>query len=59
MKDGDGNKIFLDELDPGRGMDVKPIIPDCDLFCQIEFQNIIDKRVPDILNGKLDISEIR
>lgn len=59
LKDGDGNKIFLDKLDPCRGMDVQPVIPDCDLFCQIEFQNIIDKRVPDILNGKLDIKEIK
>ena len=40
-------------------MEVQPVIPDCDLFCQIEFQNIIDKRVPEILKGKLDIKEIK
>ena len=59
LKNCDGNKIFLDKLDPCRGMDVQPVIPDCDLFCQIEFQNIIDKRVPEILKGKLDIKEIK
>lgn len=58
LKDSNGNKIYLDELDPTRGIETSPIIPDCDLFCQIEFQNIIDQRVYDILAGKLSINEV-
>lgn len=58
LKDADGNKIYLDELEPTRGNEPKPIIPDCNLFCQIEFQNIIDKRVDDIFKGKISINEI-
>lgn len=58
LKDSNSNKIYLDELEPNRGLETSPIIPDCDLFCQIEFQNIIDKRVSDILTGKLSINEV-
>lgn len=58
LKEQDGTRIYLDKLDPKRGMEVKPIIPDCDLYCQIEFEDIIDKRVGDILKGKLSISEV-
>lgn len=58
LKEKDGTRIFLDELDPNRGMETKPIVPDCDIYCQIEFQDIIDKRVDDILTGKLSINEV-
>lgn len=58
LKDTGGNKIYLDELEPNRGLEVSPIIPDCDLFCQIEFQHIMDKRVNDILTGKMSINEV-
>jgi len=59
LKDADGKRIYLDELEPDRGNDVTAIIPDCSLFCQIEFQEILDKQTRMVMEGKLKISEIR
>lgn len=50
--------IYLDELDPNRGDPVKEIIPDCSLICQIEFQEIIDKQVEQVIRGELSINEV-
>lgn len=50
--------IYLDELDPTRGNPVKEIIPDCSLICQIEFQEIIDRQVEQVIRGDLSINEI-
>ena len=58
LKDESG-VIYLDELDPNRGDPVKEIIPDCSLTCQIEFQEIIDKQAKNVLQGNLDINEIK
>ncbi len=33
LKEDNGSRLFLDELDPSRGRDVAPIIPDCGFFC--------------------------
>ena len=35
---GDTVRIFLDELDPNKGYGMKPIVPDCGLFCQTEYE---------------------
>ena len=48
-------KIFLDELEPNRGMLDEPIVPECGLFCDLEFQSLIDKRVENILQGKSSV----
>ena len=58
LKDEDGNRIFLDELDPNRGNKMNPIIPDCSLSCEIEFAEIEDKNTKKILNGELSINDI-
>lgn len=50
--------IYLDELDPSRGDPVKEIIPDCSLICQIEFQEIIDRQVEQVINGEISINEV-
>lgn len=50
LKDKNG-RIYLDELDPNRGDDVRAITPDCSLFCSIEFENIIDNQTDKVLNG--------
>jgi len=34
LKDKEGNKIFLDELDPEMGREQKIILPECGIFCQ-------------------------
>lgn len=57
LKDKNG-RIFLDELDPNRGNDVEAIVPDCSIICQIEFQEIIDKRAMDVFSGKMKITDV-
>lgn len=58
LKDQEGNRIFLDELDPNRGNKVNPIIPDCSLSCAIEFADIEDNNTKKILKGELSINNI-
>ena len=54
LKDEQG-QVFLDELPPDRGADEEPIVPECGLFCDLEFQNLMDKRVKAVLSGKRSI----
>jgi len=42
----------LKDLIPGEGHDQKIIIPDCGLFCEIEFADLIDDRTEEILKSK-------
>ena len=58
LKDEHG-RIWLDELDPTRGDDVAPIVPDCSLFCAIEFQNIEDPQTAKVMHGEIGINETR
>lgn len=39
LNDKNGN-VFLDELDPSRGAGVRPLIPECSLYCQLETLNL-------------------
>ena len=57
LKDVNG-KIWLDELDPERGVNVSPIIPDCSLFCELEFADIVDRQCNMILDGSLSIRDV-
>lgn len=57
LKDSHG-RIWLDELDPSRGENVSMIIPECDLFCDIEFTNIIDPQCTKVMDGSLSINDI-
>jgi 3'-phosphoadenosine 5'-phosphosulfate sulfotransferase (PAPS reductase)/FAD synthetase len=43
--------IFLDELNPTEGI-LNPIVPDCGMFCQLEFTQFMDKRVDAIYEGR-------
>ena len=36
---------FLKDLEPGRGHEQLPIMPDCGTFCEVEFADIIDPEV--------------
>lgn len=58
LKDENG-RIWLDELDPNRGDIVTPIVPDCSIFCAIEFQNIIDNQTAKVMHGEISINETR
>ena len=51
--------IFLDTLDPSRGDEVKAIEPDCSLFCQIEFANMIDPQTRKVMAGEMNIKEAK
>lgn len=39
IKDTNG-AVYLDELDPNRGINEKPLIPECSLYCQLELDNL-------------------
>jgi len=43
-KDGETVKVYLDELDPNKGNYLKPILPDCGMFCQTEFDYLNTQR---------------
>ena len=47
-----GKQIYLDSLEPDRGNLDSEITPGCSLFCAIEFENLLDKRVEKILGGE-------
>jgi len=47
----DGEKKYLDELPPDAGRDTPPVVPDCGMFCQVEFAEIMDPRTDAILSG--------
>lgn len=57
LKDKDG-RIFFDELPTWRGDSVKEILPDCSLICQIEFQEILDRQVEQVFEGKININDV-
>mgnify|MGYP003134285288 FL=1 len=40
--------VFLDELDPEAGRQQKMIMPDCGNFCDIEFAEVMHKKVEDV-----------
>ena len=41
-KEGNSVKVYLDELDPKAG-NMKPVVPDCGLFCQTEYDYLTSK----------------
>jgi len=45
------NGIFLDELNPTSGRDVKPIIPDCGMICQTFAEDFASAKAERIYNG--------
>lgn len=44
---------YLDELKPGAGRHVLPPMPECGLFCEIEFADIISPKTIEIMNVEL------
>lgn len=51
----DGEPLFLSELNPNSGNKTKIVMPDCGSFCDIEFTEILDPRVADVLSGQLNL----
>ena len=51
----ENGKIFLDELKPTAGNPTDLVLPECGLFCQVEFSHIMDNRVSKIMNENVSI----
>ena len=50
--------VFLDELQPDVGK-YESVVPECGLFCQLEFTNLIDRQTDLVLTGDMKISEVK
>lgn len=51
-------KRYLDKLNPSAGINKKKIEPECGLFCQLEFTEIMSKRIVNIISGVKSIYDI-
>jgi len=51
------NGVFLDELQPHAGRMSKEIMPSCGIICEVEFGDIPDKNLEDVIYGKKTIYE--
>lgn len=51
------NGTFLDELNPNAGRGSKIIMPSCGVICEVEFADIPDKNLEDVILGKKTIYE--
>lgn len=59
LKTIQGEKLYLDELNPNDGIDNKELMPSCSLYCQIEFENLIDKQTTMIINKTMKIQDVK
>lgn len=53
LPEGGSVPVYLDELPAHEGNIPKAVIPDCGMFCQVEFAHIMDKRVESVINGEV------
>ena len=51
----DDERLYLDELDPKSGYKSDIVLPECGLFCQVNFADIMSDRVISILSGEKSI----
>lgn len=51
------NGTFLDELKPNAGRMSKELMPSCGIICEVEFADIPDKSLEDVISGKKTIYE--
>lgn len=51
------NGTFLDELNPNAGRTSKIIMPSCGVICEVEFADVPDKSLEDVILGKKTIYE--
>lgn len=49
------NGTFLDELNPNDGRESKIILPNCSTICDVEFADLPDKSLDEIMKGYLSI----
>ena len=51
------NGVFLDELNPNAGRKSKEVMPSCGIICDVEFGDIPDKNLHEVIAGKKTIYE--
>lgn len=51
------NGIYLDELEPNAGRMSKIVMPNCGVICEVEFADIPDKSLEDVISGNKTIYE--
>ncbi|WP_424493915.1 hypothetical protein [Salinimicrobium sp. GXAS 041] len=51
------NGTFLDELDPKAGRMSKEVMPSCGIICEVDFQDLEDKNLSEVIEGKKTIYE--
>lgn len=49
------NGVFLDELDPKAGRMSKEVMPSCGIICEVEFADLPDVNLSNVLNGSMSI----
>lgn len=49
------NGTFLDELHPSAGRMSKEVMPSCGIICEIDFADIPDRSLEDVIDGKITI----
>lgn len=50
--------VFLDELDPKAGTHKPPIVPNCGVVCQTEFEHIIDPEAERVFAGYVTMKQL-
>lgn len=50
--------VFLDELDPDEGKGMRMVMPNCGVFCEVEFADLEDVSLDSIMAGQEDIYRI-
>lgn len=57
LKDDDG-LVFLDELHPDRGRDSAIVMPDCGVFCEVEFSDLLKPKAKKVLSGDATMRQL-
>lgn len=57
LKDDDG-LVFLDELHPDRGRNAPIIMPDCGVFCEVEFSDLLKPKAKRVMSGEVGIRQL-
>jgi 3'-phosphoadenosine 5'-phosphosulfate sulfotransferase (PAPS reductase)/FAD synthetase len=57
-KTGKSKKLYLDQLHPNRGHDLKPITSECGVVCATEFNDIMSPETVKILAGKKKLADV-
>lgn len=49
--------VFLDELEPGIGIEPEMVMPECGTFCEVDFADLEDKSLDVVMKGEVSIYE--